>query len=275
MSKQMKWGLATLILLLGIAAVFIFLDQNAELQQLEKETAESDKLRQEHNKPQEMPPQKAHVHADGSRHEGQHHDPIETSPPPEFTPASIQIPEGITDPDVAAAWERLDYIAKNPYAWGGVFSPRATELIAELMPPPALMDEAHGEQVQEQIEELIAQGDPRAAAVLIANMCDGYIGGRPMTDALEEIGPPAMPYLLLYLEKDIAQEKEIMVAGMYDALGRIGARYRADLGGIVDHIIIPKLEVVAADDHDEDFDEKYARFSASVIFAREALARLQ
>ena len=55
MSKQMKWGLATLILLLGIAAVFIFLDQNAELQQLEQETAESDKLRQEHNKPQETP----------------------------------------------------------------------------------------------------------------------------------------------------------------------------------------------------------------------------
>ena len=53
MEKQMKWGLATLILLLGIAAVFIFLDQNAELQQLEKETAESDKLRQERNKPQE------------------------------------------------------------------------------------------------------------------------------------------------------------------------------------------------------------------------------
>ena len=53
MKNQMKWGLATLILLLGIAAVFIFLDQNAELQQLEKETAESDKLRQEHNKPQE------------------------------------------------------------------------------------------------------------------------------------------------------------------------------------------------------------------------------
>ena len=53
MEKQMKWGLATLLLLLGIAAVFLFLDQNAELQQLEKETAESDKLRQEHNKPQE------------------------------------------------------------------------------------------------------------------------------------------------------------------------------------------------------------------------------
>ena len=50
MKKQMKWGLATLLLLLGIAAVFIFLDQNAELRQLEKETAESDKLFEESKK---------------------------------------------------------------------------------------------------------------------------------------------------------------------------------------------------------------------------------
>ena len=55
MKKHKIWRLATLLLLLGIAAVFIFLDQNAELQQLEKETAESDKLRQERNKPQETP----------------------------------------------------------------------------------------------------------------------------------------------------------------------------------------------------------------------------
>ena len=33
--------------------MFIFLDQNAELRQLEQETAKSDKLRQERNKPQE------------------------------------------------------------------------------------------------------------------------------------------------------------------------------------------------------------------------------
>ena len=50
MKKEMKWGLATLLLLLGIAAVFIFLDQNAELRQLEKETAESDKLFEESKK---------------------------------------------------------------------------------------------------------------------------------------------------------------------------------------------------------------------------------
>ena len=268
MKKQMKWGLATLLLLLGIAAVFLFIDQNAELRQLEKETAESDKLRQEHNKPQEMPPQKAHVHADGSRHEGQHHDPIETSPPPEFTPASIQIPEGITDPDVAAAWERLDYIAKNPYAWGGVFSPRATELLALLLPPPRLIDENHGYLVEQQITELIDQDDPRAAEALIANMCDGDIVGGSMFDALDEIGPPAVPYILPYLEKGVVQGGYIRLA-VFESLGRIGARYRDDLGGIVDHIIIPKLKVIAADEDNERYD------SGSVIDARGALARLQ
>lgn len=52
MSKQMIWGLATLILLLGIATVFIFLDQNAELRQLEQETADSTKQLEERNNPQ-------------------------------------------------------------------------------------------------------------------------------------------------------------------------------------------------------------------------------
>ena len=99
MKKQMKWGLATLLLLLGIAAVFIFLDQNAELQQLEKETAESDKLRQERNKqlaqlPTETPidveqhPQTPHNDEDGT-----HHDPTRVSVPE--TPALTLVWEGV------------------------------------------------------------------------------------------------------------------------------------------------------------------------------------
>ena len=225
----------------------------------------------------ETPPQ-GHVHDDGTFHPEPHETPVE--PPVQYT-----APQGaVTDPDfpavdpsedpVEAAYKRLEYIKNNPYAWGGVHSERATELIAQLMPPPVLMDHDHGEEVREQIIELIAQGDPRAAEVLITTLCDGNMGGVAMFDALEEIGPPAVPYVLPYLEKGVAQGGHISSA-VFDSLSRIGARYRSDLGGIVEHIIIPKLEVIAADDHDEDFDEKYARFSASVIFAREALARLQ
>ena len=84
MKKHKIWGIAILILLLGIAAVFIFLNENAELRKLEKETAESDKLREERNKPQEvetqivdadkLPPSEnaetRYVHEDSTVHPG-------------------------------------------------------------------------------------------------------------------------------------------------------------------------------------------------------------
>ena len=86
MKKHKIWGIAILILLLGIAAVFIFLNENAELRKLEKETAESDKLREERNKPQEvetqivdadkLPPSEnaetRYVHEDSTVHPGTH-----------------------------------------------------------------------------------------------------------------------------------------------------------------------------------------------------------
>ncbi len=165
---------------------------------------------------------------------------------------------------VAAAYKRLAYIQNNPYAWGGVHSPRATELIAELLPPPVLRDEGHGEEVIAQIEELIAQGDPRAAEVLITNLCEGYVGGNRMSDAIVEIGPPSVPYVLPYL-----REGHVAAGLAAEILGRIGAAYRGDLGGIVEHILIPKFTAIAADSNFENFD------SYAVLQAREELERLQ
>ena len=271
MKKQMKWGLATLILLLGIAAVFIFLDQNAELQQLEKETAESDKLRQEHNKPQETPPvqppsQKAQVHADGSVHKGQHHDPIETEPSQEYNPSPIQIPEDITDPDVKAAWQRLDYISKNIWEWGGQFSPRAMELIDQLMPPPARFvgENAHSdaEAIDKLISELTKFRDPRAAVVMVTYMCEGIMWGTDMEDALVAIGPPSVPPLVSYL--DVSSGAGIFAASRI--LSRIVEQYRSELDGAVEHIIIPRLEMIIADSD--------ARRSVK-LDARTALSRLK
>ncbi len=271
MEKQMKWGLATLMLLLGIAAVFLFIDENAELQQLEKETAESDKLRQERNKPQETPsgqppPQKAYVHADGTFHVGEHDDPIETPPPPEFTPASIQIPEGITDPDVAAAWQRLDYISKNIWEWGGQFSPRAMELIDQLMPPPAgfVGENAHSdaEAIDKLISELTKFRDPRAAVVMVTYMCEGIMWGTDMEDALVAIGPPSVPPLVSYL--DVSSGAGIFAASRI--LSRIVEQYRSELDGAVEHIIIPRLETIIADSD--------ARRSVK-LDARTALSRLK
>lgn len=294
MKRNLYWGIAILII---SASVFLFVktrvENRSETLELKREIAEKDLLLQQ-NSPEEtnvppVQPPAGHVREDGTFHEGNPPDPI----PPAGTPP-LDIPdkpkvqwtapkEAVTKPvfpkvdpnedPVKAAYKRLEYIKNNPYAWGGVHSPRATELIAALMTasgPIRLIDHNHGEVVIELIEELTEQGDPRGAEVLIAHMCDGDTLGPSMTDALEEIGPPAMPYILPYLEKVIThQDKEMMSIGMFDALGRIGARYSDDLGGIVQHIIIPKLQVIAADENNERYD------SGSVVFAREALDRLQ
>ena len=193
-----------------------------------------------------------------------HADPHETHDPPAVSVGKSYIPEGVavtpdfppvdpTQDPVEAAYKRLEYIKNNPYAWGGVHSERATELIAQLMPPQKLRDHAHGDEMYEMIVELIAQNDPRAGEVLISILCEGSMGSRLMDDALVAIGPPAVPYILSYFEKGVAEGGR-MSPEIFDSLGHIGALYRGDLGGIVDHLIIPKLEVIAADEDAEIYD---------------------
>ena len=95
MKKEMKWGLATLILLLGIAAVFIFIDQNAELRQLEQETADSIKQLEERNNPQVVDvsdTQKPPPPDDGREYEwhGTHWDPVDA---PKLVDSLFEAPE--------------------------------------------------------------------------------------------------------------------------------------------------------------------------------------
>ena len=212
-----------------------------------------------------------HFHADGTWREGAHeaHTPAgqNTTPPGAVTTPDFPPDDPNADP-VATAYERLEYIKNNPYAWGGVHSERATEIIAEVMPPPVLMDHAHGEVVAELLAELMAQNDPRAAEVLITHMCSEWgISGTMMLNGLDAIGPPAVPYILPYLEKDVTEGGRIDLS-VFTSLGRIGAAHRGDLGGIVEHIIIPKLEVIAA-------DKDKARYThATVLVASETLSVL-
>ena len=207
-----------------------------------------------------------------------HSEPHETPDTSAASAGQSYIPEGVAvTPDfppvgpnadpVEEAYKRLEYIKNNLYAWGGVHSERATELIAVLLPPQMSRDHDHGDEVHDYLVELIAQNDPRTGEVIIANICEGSVGGNMLTDALVEIGPPAVPYILPYFEKGVAEGGRIRRA-VFTSLGRIGARYRDDLGGILDHIIIPKLEVIAADENTERYDW------ASVLDAREALAYL-
>lgn len=270
MRKKMIWGFAALILLIG-AVGFLFYRQSMEIKQLKEETAKDEKLLKQHPTPngveggEDTSHPDFHIHADGTPHIGTHDEPKVEYTAPEGAVLKPDFSKVASSEDlVKAAYKRLEYIKNNPYAWGGVHSPRATELIAQLMPPPELIDHEHGDQVIEQIEELSEQGDPRAAEVLIAHICDGDTLGPSMTEALEEIGPPAVPYVLAYV-----RENSVMTAIAVEVLGRIGARYRDDLGEIVDHIIIPKLEVIVADNENERYD------SGSVIFALEALTQLR
>ena len=235
-----------LVVIIGISGVLY-------LQSVKREAARDIQSLEETAKPQQPPPagpadtsdpstqttQGGHFHADGTFHAEPHSTAEPLKPPPGavVTPVFPK-PDPNEDP-VEAAYKRLDYIKNNPYAWGGVYSPRATELIAQLMPPPVLQDEGHGDVVEEQIDELIAQGDPRAAEVLIANIYEGYISGHPMFDALVEIGPPTLPYLIPYLRED-----NVSAVSAVSVSGRIAAQYRDELGGIVEHLIIPKLEII-------------------------------
>ncbi len=283
MKNKMYWGVAILILLLiGIIGVFLPFNRTPDepdvFYHVPSKTSKPPRAEQDF----EWEGHEDHTGHEDHEDHGDHGSevPIEEDVADD-TPKG-RVPEGaVTTPDfssvpkdddpVKAAYKRLEYIKNNPYAWGGVHSERATELIDQLMTesgPIRLIDHDHGELVIEQISELCRQNDPRVAAVLIGHMVDGDTVGRPMSDALDEIGPPAVPYILPYLEKGMDEGGYIRHA-VFESLGSIGARYRDDLGGIVDHIIIPKLEVIAANEGNERYDV------VSVIDARRALEVLR
>ncbi len=278
MSKKLYWGLATLIFLLIVGAfVFLIVKNQAEIRQLERDAAAVQKQLQQQNAqqvPQGEHPTQGHFHDDGTFHEGTPENPIETEPSQapqasrDFTPAQVKIPEGITDPDVKAAWERVEYIANNIWEWGGVPSAENEELIAQLMPPPDGFSGPTGHSDAEEtinlLGELAWSGDPRAAEVVATYLCEGIIGGNDPIDALVEIGPPAVPYLIPYM-LDMTQMPALRSYPI-EVLGRIAEKHREDLDGIVEHIIIPRLETILSEEK-PDYHEGEE--------AREALARLQ
>ena len=290
MSKKLYWGVGILIVLFVGFLFYVQYDYGKFMDSLDSGREKSDP---DDTAVSESPEGGEHVgeheHADGTFHEGGPEEPLPGVEVPAEVPDPPKVqytaPKGAVltpefpemDPKadpVKAAYKRLEYIKNNPYAWGGVHSERATELIDQLMTesgPIRLIDHNHGDEVFELIDELCRQGDPRAAEVLIAHMCDGDLGGRVMADALAAIGPPAVPYILPYLTRDDTKGSDwIYIYGqVFESLARIGVQYRDDLGGILDHIIIPKFKEIAADE-----DNKRYR-SSSVVQAREALEQLQ
>ena len=166
-------------------------------------------------------------------------------------------PEGLgeldADDPVAKAWAKLDYIADNPFAWGGNADPGTAALVQQLMPPIMYFEsEAHAEEILGLLKVLAYPRDPRSIETLVVNMCEGPGLSRPVIDALVDMGPPVVPHLISYLDEALEAGEgsvgETSRGGMATAayiLSQVGPQHRADLGGIVEHIVLPKLEQLA------------------------------
>ena len=211
-----------------------------------------------------------HFHADGTFHEGTHethevpNGAIPAQPAVEasrdYTPAMVQIPEGITDPDVLAAWQRVDYIANNLWAWGGVANPETPALIAKLMPAPDGFSGPTGHSDAEDTIDLLGSldpNDPRSIEVMATYLFGGIVDGLEPRNMLVEMGVPAVPYLIPYMLD--MERSPLSRSKALEILCQIGERHRADLDGIVEHIIIPRLEAILAQekpDYFEGMDER-------------------
>ena len=152
-------------------------------------------------------------------------------------------PDEPADP-VAAAWARLEYISQNPQEWGE-FSPEAAELMAQLT-PTWVFDEADGEGPAEDAMQLLVKlasfQDPRSAEVIANYINEGF--GLSNEDVVP-IGPPLVPALLPFLDTNASFEGKLMSV---DILGILGEKHRHELGGAVEHIILPKLKQLAISD---------------------------
>ena len=162
---------------------------------------------------------------------------------------------------VAAAWARLEYISQNPQEWGD-FSPEAAELMAQLT-PTWVFDEADGEGPAENafklLKKLVSFQDPRSAEV-IANYINEGFGIN--NDAVVPIGPPLVPPLIPLLDANTSFEGRLKSVKL---LGLLGEKHRHELGGAVEHIILPRVEQMATADPSPVVQRR----------AREAVARLR
>ena len=159
---------------------------------------------------------------------------------------------------VAAAWAHLEYITQNPQQWGEL-SPEATELMAQLTPTWTMHTEGEGEEAIELLDQLTKFQDPRSAEIFINYFLKSGLWGKPMKEALIEIGPPSVPPLIPLLDADRLLGRLIGAK----LLGIIGSENHHELGGVVEHIILPKLKKLVT----SDSNPRVRRY-ASVAIAR-------
>ena len=187
----------------------------------------------------------------------EHPQALHTPEPLEEDEKSPPASEELSDP-VAAVWARLEYISQNPQQWGEL-SPEATELIAQLIPTRTISTEAEMEEVIGLLEKLGELQDPRSAEIFINYFLKSGLWGKPMKEALIEIGPPSVPPLIPLLDADRFLGRLIAVK----LLGIIGSEHHHELGSAVEYIILPKLKKLVTSD-----PNPRVRRYASVAIAR-------
>lgn len=141
----------------------------------------------------------------------------------------------------AAAWARLEYISQNPQEWGDL-SPQAAELMAQLTPTWAISTEGEGEKAIHRLKTLGKLRDPRSAEIFVNYM--SRVKGKRIRNSLIAIGPPAVLPLIPIL----ANQDSTNRGAAARILGAIGSEHRQDLGGVVEYILLPKLEKLATSD---------------------------
>ena len=150
---------------------------------------------------------------------------------------------------VARAWAKLDYIADNPFAWGGNADPRTAGLVWQLMPAPdVIADEAHADELTILLYDLAVLRDPRSIETLLAYQ-GPLLAFRPVGEALVALGPPVVPYLVAYLDESLQAREGYDSASMHlfaSLLRAICTQHQAELDGVVKHIVLPKLEQLLA-----------------------------
>ena len=150
---------------------------------------------------------------------------------------------------VAKAWAKLDEIADNPFAWGGNADPRTAGLVQQLMPPPdVIADEGHADELTDLLYDLAILRDPRSIEAMLAYQ-GPLLAYRPVGEALVALGPPVIPYLVAYLDESLQAREGYDSASMHlfaSLLRAICTQHRAELDGVVKHIVLPKLEQLLA-----------------------------
>ena len=199
--------------------------------------------------------------------------PSEPTPTKAIKSVTVQRPEGLTNPDEIAAWDQLEAIAADPFQWGGQLSTRATELMAELTPMwqlgPTPAD--CGEELMMTLDILAAERDPRSAETLLTYQLDSGVSGRPIREALAAMGPASLPSLIARLNPE--ETAEVFYGPIIrDVVVPIVEQHKTEIRGIIEHIIIPRLEAIAAKGTGDTW-EGHERGNS--IRSRRALARLK